>query len=97
MRNTAAAFGVSFVIVNVLSAVLVVVKERNTLIHDWMAALTGHHWITHAVLVIAAYAVVGSALAYVREWKVAGCSLSFAVVASTLVSGTIVAGFFAFA
>ena len=97
MRNTVTAFGLSFVVVNVLSAVLVVVKERNTLIHDWMAALTGHHWITHAVLVIAAYLVLGVALSYLREWRIAGCSLSFAVVASTLVSGLIVAGFFAFA
>lgn len=97
VNNTSAAFGLSFIVVNMLSAVLVVAKESYAPILAWMKMLTGHHWITHAALVVVAYLVLGIVLAHTREWNMAGRSLSAAVLVSTIVSGLIVAGFFLYA
>jgi hypothetical protein len=97
MHNTSAAFGLSFVVVSVLSAVLVVVKESYAPLLEWMKALTGHHWITHAVLVVVAYLALGLALSSIRKWNMTGRSLAAAVLVSTCASGLIVVGFFVYA
>ena len=59
-----------------------------------MKALTGHHWITHAVFVAVAYLALGLVFSYTRRWNMPGRSLAAAVLVSTFASGLIVAGFF---
>ena len=60
--KTTNAFGLSFAITAVLSAVLVPVKELSSGVHEWMAALTGHHWVTHGVLELALFLVLAVVL-----------------------------------
>ena len=97
MNTTGTAFGISFSIVSLLSAMLVLAKESYAPLLEWMKALTGHHWLTHAVLVVVAFVALGLALPRVCACKPSGGTLAAAVLISTLVSGLIVAGFFLFA
>lgn len=94
LNKTAAGFGYSFVIVNLLSVVLVVAKERYAPIMAWMKALTGHHWITHALFTVVGFVALGLALSYAREWKTTGRAMIAAVLVSTIAGGLILAGFF---
>lgn len=97
LRRSSIAFGLSFIVVNLSSAMLVVVKESHAPVLDWMKALTGHHWITHAMLAVVAYITLGLVISSTREWRLTGRALSVAVLASTIASGLIVAGYFYFA
>lgn len=93
-----ASFGVSFAATSLLSALLVVLKEtsKDTVL-AWMKAATGHHWITHGVIVLAVFLVLGFVLAATRGGdgvRVGANGLIAAVVGSTVLSGLIVGGFF---
>ncbi|MBI3569840.1 MAG: hypothetical protein HY082_01865 [Gammaproteobacteria bacterium] len=88
------SFGLSFAVTSLLSALLVIAKQMNAPLKAWMKALTGHHWITHALLVLAVFVLLGLALAFVREGKLDGRAMTTVVVLSTVLSGLIVAGFF---
>lgn len=94
LNRTAVGFGYSFVIVNLLSAVLVVAKERYEPLMGWMKALTGHHWITHALFTVAGFVALGLVLSYAREWKATGRVVTTAMVFSTIAGGVILAGLF---
>jgi len=64
-------FGISFLVVSLLNAVLVMAKELDPALLAWMKALTGHHWITHGVFVLATFFVLGlilSKLEYGDAW-----------------------------
>jgi hypothetical protein len=89
-------FGWSVVIVSLLSAIMVVLKEKNQGLLDWMNAM-GHHWITQGVFVIVSFLVLGFILSSVLRQNTAYAKLqavTLAIVASTVVSGLIIAGFF---
>lgn len=53
------SFGLAFALASVLNALLVVAKERSHAVQGWMQQLTGHHWVTHCVIVIVAFTVFG--------------------------------------
>jgi cytochrome c oxidase assembly factor CtaG len=38
---------------------LVIVKEKSNGVEDWMQKMTGHHWITHVVIILLLFAVFG--------------------------------------
>jgi hypothetical protein len=91
------SFGLSVAITSVLSALLVVAKELNGGLLDWMKAATPHHWITHGVLDMATFIVIGVALAYLHDGsgvRVSPKGLTVAIVGSVVVSSLIIAGFY---
>lgn len=93
----AIAFGRSFAVTSVLSALLVVVKERNETVMAWMKAAMGHHWVTHGVLTIVLFVVLGAVLAARSSSTVTSEDYNrtaIAVSLSTIISGLIIAGFF---
>ena len=60
----AASFGISLALTSLFNAALVVVKELNeATVLEAMKRATGHHWITHGVLDIVLFLVLGFALA----------------------------------
>jgi len=81
------------------NAVLVVAKETNLAMKEWLKLAFGHHWIGHGILVIAVFilATLASAALYRREEFTDKLSLrlSVAVILFTLISALIIAGFFA--
>ncbi|HUV49691.1 MAG TPA: hypothetical protein VMW78_01550 [Anaerolineae bacterium] len=92
------SFGLSFAITSVISALLVILKETNEgTVLKAMAALTGHHWITHGLFDIVLFAVLGWALSRFNNGqglKISTNAMIGSIVASVLVSGLLIAGFY---
>lgn len=90
----AAAFAVSTGITSVLSALLVILKERNEdTVLEWMKAATGHHWVTHGLIDLILFVVIGLVIARmspqlenrpvaVAGWLVGGVAVGAAIVAA---------------
>ena len=57
------AFGIALALASGLNAVLVVVKEKSPAVQAGLQRLTGHHWISHAVIVLGFFFLCGSVLA----------------------------------
>ncbi len=99
------AFGGSLAIVSILSALLVVMKERSEPVMHWMKAATGHHWITHGLIVLVLFLVFGFMLgALAHASTLPGTplgrgynTLTLVIVVAVVLSGLMIAGFFWFA
>lgn len=87
-------FGVAYAITCVLSAIVVLLKEEFPAIHDAFAAITGHHWVTHGLLDIIIFFVLGTILAKRDNMRMTGDSLIRTVVGGTVIGGLIIVGFF---
>jgi hypothetical protein len=92
------SFGLSFAITSFISALLVILKEKNEdTVLKAMAAVTGHHWITHGLFDIVLFVVLGWVLASLNSGeglKISTNALIGSIVASVLVSGLLIAGFY---
>ena len=54
------SFGLSFAITCLFSVVLLILKETNpNTVMAWMKAATTHHWITHTLLDVIVFFVLG--------------------------------------
>jgi uncharacterized Tic20 family protein len=92
---TATAFGISYAITSILSALLVVWKESSESVHNALVAITGHHWVTHGVLDVAIFVLLGLALSRMGGGiRMTGNGLIATVVGATIISGLIIAGYF---
>jgi hypothetical protein len=92
--TTVTAFGVSYAITSIFSALLVVLKEASVSVHDGLAAITGHHWVSHGVLDLIVFVVLGFVLSRTSAAQMSAKSLIAVVVGATVVSGLIIAGYF---
>lgn len=92
----ATGFGLSFAITSVLSALLVVLKEMNEdSVLAAMKAITGHHWVTHGVLDVVLFVVIGMALAKGGQgMTMQADTLVRSIVGSVILSGLIIVGFY---
>jgi hypothetical protein len=92
------SFGLSLAITSVLSALLVVVKELNEhTVLEWMKKATVHHWVTHGVLDIILFVVLGLVFAQMgggRGVQISAKGLVNTIIATVVVSGLIIAGFY---
>jgi uncharacterized transporter YbjL len=93
VRSTTAGFGASYAITSILSALLVVLKESSEGVHDALTAVTGHHWVTHGLLDVIVFLVLGFILAR-RSLRMTSETLLATIVGSTVLSGLIIAGYF---
>jgi hypothetical protein len=88
-------FGVSFLVTSVFNGLLIVAKENYAPLKDWMKSLSGHHWITHGIFVIALFIVLGYFLSKADlEKKINADKTSGMVIAGTVLGGLIIVGFF---
>jgi len=96
-KNTV-SFGLSLTITAILSAILVVIKELNeNSVLAAMKAMTGHHWITHGVLAVIAFFVIGWGLSKANNGeglKITPERLAGFIVGGVVISGLIIAGFY---
>src|SRR5512139_2892933 len=60
MNKYTRGFGVSLIVVMLVNAVLTLVKESYAPIIKGMATISGHHWITHGIVVILLFFILGS-------------------------------------
>lgn len=92
------SFGLSYAITSVISALLVILKETNEeTVLAWMKTTTPHHWITHGIINIILFMVLGWVLSMPNSGqglKISVNALIGSIVASTLISGLLIAGFF---
>lgn len=92
------SFGLSFAITSVLSALLVILKELNEdTVLAWMKAATGHHWVTHGVLNLIVFVVLGWALSRPNNGqgvKITGNVLVMSIVGAVVISGLLIMGFY---
>lgn len=96
-QNYLSGFGLSFLISSLASAVLVILKEENVGLMNWMKALFGHHWVTHGVFTILLFLVLGmvfSVLHLGKKWTER--NLIALVLIGTVLSALIIGGFFLF-
>ena len=84
------SFGLSLAITSIFSALLVVVKELNeTTILAWMKHATPHHWITHGIIDLVLFAVLGFALSRANGGR--GLDVSAGKLVATI-TGAVIAG-----
>ena len=67
MGKFASSFGWSLVVTSLLFALLVVVKERVLSVRQWLDQATGSDWITHGLLAIGVFLVLGLMLLLERN------------------------------
>ena len=90
------SFGLALAVTSLLSALLVVAKESNeATVLAWMKAATGHHWVTHGVIDVVLFLVLGFVFAQ-AGWgaRMGGTALATSIGISVLLSSLIIAGFF---
>ncbi len=92
------SFGLSFAITSLFSALLVVLKETSQhTVLAWMKAATPHHWITHTLLDLILFVVLGVVLAKANDGqgiKISPDKLNSFIVGAFVISGLIIAGFY---
>lgn len=92
------SFGLSFAITSVISALLVILKELNEdTILAWMKAATGHHWVTHGVVNLIVFVVLGWALSRPNRGqgvRITANFLAMSIVGAVVISGLLIMGFY---
>jgi hypothetical protein len=98
MGTNTKSFGLSFAVASLFNALLVIVKEGNEdTVLAWMAAATGHHWITHGVLDLIVFFGLGWFLSRLNDGhgvSITGKALVATIIASLVISWLIIVGFF---
>lgn len=93
------SFGLSFAITSIISALLVIVKETNEdTVLKAMAAITGHHWVTHGLFDIVLFVALGWALSKLNNsqgLKITANALVTSIAIAIIVSGLLIVGFYA--
>jgi ethanolamine transporter EutH len=91
------SFGVSLAITSILSAILVLIKESSQSVLGLMKNMTGHHWITHGLIAVIAFFVIGWGLGRTNNGeglKMTSDRLITILVGAIVLSGLIIAGFY---
>jgi hypothetical protein len=88
-RNTV-SFGLSLAVVSVINALIVVAKESSKSVMAGMKQLMGHHWVTHSVLVLLLFALIG--FAFTRSNGGQGPRITVQFLINTLLGGVLLGG-----
>jgi len=64
MENTSVSkytisFGLSLALASVMNALLVVAKEKIPAVMAALQSMTGHHWVSHVVIILVLFAAFG--------------------------------------
>jgi len=86
LDGAAGAFGAAAAFVMVFNTALAWIKDAYAPLNDFMAALTGHHWITHGLVDLAVFVVTGAVLMRLGV-RFDGRRLLIAVIAAALLGG----------
>jgi uncharacterized membrane protein len=91
------SFGMALALASVVNGLLVVAKEKSPAVLAGMRRLTGHHWITHSVLVLGLFALGGWVFARAgggRGIKLTASRLIGILAAGVATGGLIILGFY---
>lgn len=88
-------FGISFLIASIFNGLLLIAKESHAPLKNWMKSLSGHHWITHGIIVIVLFVVLGYIFSISgMNRKINADKTSGLVITGTVLGGLIIVGFF---
>jgi len=59
MSASATGFTLAAIVAIIFNTVLTIIKEEYHPLNVYMKSLTGHHWITHGIAVVAVFLVLG--------------------------------------
>jgi hypothetical protein len=91
------SFGLSLALASVLNALLVLAKEKIPPVMAALQRLTGHHWVSHAVVILGLFAAFGWMFAQANGGRGMGIPanrLISLVVSGVVVGGLIILGFY---
>ncbi|HTB83184.1 MAG TPA: hypothetical protein VK742_05980 [Candidatus Sulfotelmatobacter sp.] len=91
------AFGCSLALCCVLNALLVMVKEKSPALQAAMKKLTGHHWVTHASVILVLFVFFGWLFARIQTSPASGTSVNKLIkmiIAGVLAAGLMITGFY---
>jgi len=91
------SYGVSLAITVLLSALLVVFKELNDPLLNFMKKVTIHHWVTHGAFDLIIFVVLGWLLAQLNGGaglKIPTKNFITMIVGVVVLGGLIIAGFY---
>ena len=95
MNKYALGFGLSLVVTNLLNAVILVVKEVSSPVMNVMKAALGHHWTTHAVLLLFVFVVLGAVFSiYEVGAKWDSRKMMYYIIGSVIISMVIITVYF---
>jgi hypothetical protein len=90
-------FGISLIIMMLFNAVLTVTKESFEPLLKGMAAITGHHWITHGIIVVILFFILGfifsGAQSEESSWPNAR-AMSIGTIVSAAIGAILIGGFY---
>jgi uncharacterized membrane protein (DUF485 family) len=92
----ARGFGISLIIMMLFNAVLTVAKESYEPFIKGMAAISGHHWITHGIIVVVLFFILGFVFSGTHSEK-SSCSarsISIGTIVSAAIGAILIGGFY---
>ena len=84
------SFGLALSLASVVNGLLVVAKEKIPAVLNGMQRLTGHHWVTHSVIILGLFAFFGWLFAQLNGGQ--GIKLTVNRLIATLVAGVTTGG-----
>lgn len=95
LSTTAAGFSIAAAITLVFNAALTIAKDAYEPLHALFQGLMGHHWITHGVVDIVVFVVLGLLLSRSEAVrKLSDTAVIGSVVAATVINGAAIALWF---
>ena len=85
LSNVISSFGISLAVASVVSALLVVAKEKSPAVMASMKSATGHHWSTHSAVAVVIFLAGGGLLTRLNGGR--GVTISPARLIVTIVCG----------
>jgi hypothetical protein len=95
LDKTTIGFGLSAAVVNIFNILLVIFKELTPSLMKAMAVTTGNHWITHGVIVVGLFIILGFVFSGIIK-PVSWCAdkLSRTILWSVIIGGSLLAAFY---
>lgn len=90
------AYGLSVAITCILSAILMIAKESNEALLQFMKTVTVHHWVTHGIFNILVFLILGQLLSKINGGQgpdIDDEKLGNVIVGGFLISSVAIAGF----
>ena len=91
------SFGLSLALASVANGLLVIAKESSPAVQAGMQKITGHHWITHSVVILAIFFGGGLLFAQMNGGqgiKMSGSRLINMVVRGVVLGALLIVGFY---
>jgi hypothetical protein len=99
LSGNTVGFGLSVAITSILSLLLVLIKETHPPVVDWMKNLTSHHWITHGLIDVVLFVLIGIILSRLGVGKGLAAkpkALVCLIVSAVVISFVVLSGFYLF-